>query len=211
MLNPSIWIVVPPTVPTPMVWMRTPAVEARRAIVAGSALARVLPVGDQHDRRVAVVTDVDVAGVVVVEIGQVDLDRLAGDGVQRSEDARRDRGATAEREVRDCGECLGVVGGRCLHDVTGLAEPDDPDADAGRLIADERTGEHLRHADPGGVDVGGGHAVGEVHVEDDGRRFLRERDGCHRPGTGDDEDGEGEGEQRERHVLANAPPSSGIR
>jgi hypothetical protein len=36
-LNPPIRTVVPATVPTPIVWMRTPALDASRAIVTGLA------------------------------------------------------------------------------------------------------------------------------------------------------------------------------
>ncbi len=93
-----------------------------------------------------------------------------------------------------------------LHDHGARAEGHDPDPDPGWLLADEVLGCNLRGTDAGRLDVGGGHAVGDVDSEDH-RCFAPWRlDRRHRSGGSDDEEGERDQEQRERQVQAPSPP-----
>ena len=53
--------------------------------------------------------------------------------------------------------------------VTGLGgERDDPDADLGGQLVDERLGGGARRVQPGGVDIGRLHRAGDVHGQDHG-------------------------------------------
>jgi hypothetical protein len=103
-------------------------------------------------------------GPVVVEA----LGRVLGSGdcLERGLDPVRQRGPPLWTEAVDRGRHRKLIARRRLHRVAAVAEGDDPDLDARRLLLDERAGRFLGGLHARRLKVGRGHAARDVEGED---------------------------------------------
>ena len=97
-------------------------------------------------------------------------------------------------------DVLAILGGR-LHDRRRSGEGHHTDARVPRLIGHEGPRGSLCCGNAAGLDVGGAHAAGGVHGEDDGFVLGRQGDHGGRSGDGNDQHGQCRQEQKRRDVA----------